>query len=384
MRRRPNLRRARRIEGDLSFQISNWKLRALSCTVLFVAAAGWCAAPSLYAQTSARPAAIVLPPKLIAEQVATLAVLDERGALLPGAVVEFAGGERVTTDATGRAAFSVPSLTPPVQTGILRAQIPQTAVSETAVVLAPAAGEGPLVLRDAPMLVALTDRFVVNGTGFRAIADDTRVWLGEQPALVLAASPVALVVLADPRTPPGQATLVVEVEGRRTAPHALTLVGIELTTARAQLAPREKGALTVRIRGSEQRLELETRNLSPDVVKLVGGDVQRVVSRGGAENTAVLQLEGRKAGDYSISVRLIPMASGLPDTEAARQKLLAARRAAPGGWGWRVDRVIEKIERHPQNALAARNELERLLALKPGGEFGALLEDAWRILLSLP
>jgi hypothetical protein len=161
------------------------------------------------------------------------------------------------------------------------------------------------------------------------------------------------------------------------------LVSLELSASRGQLAPGEKGQLTVRVRGTEQRLELEARNLTPETIRLLGGETQRVITRGGAENASVLQLQGRKAGEFSISVRLIPMASGLPDTEAARQKLLAARRVAPSGWGWRIDRVIEKIEKNPQNALAARNELEKLLALRPGGEFGALIEDAWQILLIL-
>jgi hypothetical protein len=380
MRRRPSRLRARPIE--LRFAFSKLSARPARVRIAVAVLLSLWPVPS-GAQAGRKPSSIALPPKVVAEQTATLAVLDERGALLPGAVVEFAGGERVTTDATGRAAFTVPPLTPPVQTGILRAQIAQTAISETALVLPPASAEGPLGLRDAPKVAALADRFLISGVGFRALADETRVWLREEPALVLAASPVALVVLAGPRTPPGPSTLVIEVDGRRTAPHSLTLVSLELSASRGQLAPGEKGQLTVRVRGTEQRLELEARNLTPETIRLLGGETQRVMTRGGAENVSVLQLQGRKAGDYSISVRLIPMASGLPDTEAARQKLLAARRLAPSGWGWRIDRVIEKIEKNPQNALAARNELERLLALKPGGEFGALIEDAWQILLNL-
>ncbi|HEY7680058.1 MAG TPA: hypothetical protein VIC04_06015, partial [Terriglobia bacterium] len=56
------------------------------------------------------PAVIVLPQKVVAGEKASLAILDASGALVPGAQVDFEGGERITTDATGRATFAVPAL----------------------------------------------------------------------------------------------------------------------------------------------------------------------------------------------------------------------------------------------------------------------------------
>jgi hypothetical protein len=52
------------------------------------------------------------------------------------------------------------------------------------------------------------------------------------------------------------------------------------------------------------------------------------------------------------------------------------------GWGWRLTRVIEQMEKNPQNALQVRTELEKLLSLHPQGEFGKLIEAAWLILLN--
>ncbi|HLE35737.1 MAG TPA: hypothetical protein VI699_01175, partial [Candidatus Acidoferrales bacterium] len=63
---------------------------------------------SLGLAQSAPGTTIVLPPKLSAGQQTTLAVLDSSGRLASSAVVEFSGGERVTTDATGRAVFTAP------------------------------------------------------------------------------------------------------------------------------------------------------------------------------------------------------------------------------------------------------------------------------------
>jgi len=67
--------------------------------------------------------------------------------------------------------------------------------------------------------------------------------------------------------------------------------------------------------------------------------------------------------------------------EAARQHLLVARRLATGNWQGRLDRLLRRLERDPQDALQLRNELEKMLAEKPEGEFGRMIEAAWRELL---
>jgi len=73
-----------------------------------------------------------------------------------------------------------------------------------------------------------------------------------------------------------------------------------------------------------------------------------------------------------------PTDSGLPDLEAARQKLVAARALATGNWAARADRVIRQIDRAPQDIAEIRAELERMLNDKPSGEFAFLVESAWQ------
>ncbi len=323
-----------------------------------------------------KAATIVLPRLLEAGRPAMLAVLDAQGALLPGAEVEFLGGEKVTTDATGRATFTAPA-----EVGVLMAQSGGARAS-TAVIRAQEPLPDGVQVTETPQLVSLHEPFSVGGWGFRGEAEGTRAWLGEQLALVLAASPVALVVQAGPRTPPGGTQLVIEAGGRSPGPVAITVVSVEIFAEKKQLAPKEKGKLTVQALGSEQRLEIEVRNAAPDVVKLPeGAEVLRVRTRGGAQNTVDIDLEGRRAGDFSVSVRLIPPVAGLPDVETARLKLLDARRIAPRGWPARLDVLIERLEKNPQEASKVRNTLEQMLAEKPPGEFGRLLEAAWLILL---
>jgi len=296
---------------------------------------------------------------------------------MPGATVEFTGGVRVTTDATGRATFAAPT-----EPGVLIARIAGGKVTATATVVPlPDPLPDGVTLSDFPRVITLSDTFHVRGTGFRGEAEANRVLLRDQPALILAASPVELVVQSGPRLAPGAGQLVVEVTGRSPGPAAVTLVAFDVNADKAQLAPREKGTLTVRILGTEQRLMLEVRNLTPNVVTVSRGNLHRVVSSGGTSNSAVVNMRGKNEGEYSISLRLIPPAAGTPDVEAARQQLLLALPMAPSDWRRRVERVIRRLEKQPPDYLRARDDLERLLAKYPEGEFGRQLEAAWRILI---
>lgn len=321
--------------------------------------------------------AIVLPPRLVAAQPATLAVLGPDGRLLPGAEVEFSGDVRLTTNSTGRATFRAPR-----QPGVLLVRLVNGSATASALVEAAASSppEGVQV-HHLPRVTLLNEEFHVSGAGFSGEADTNHVRLGEQPAVVLASSPVALVVIAGPGSTPGAVQFLLEVGGRSPGPLPMRLVALELILDQGRLAAGERASLRVRAVGTDEPLVIEARNMTRDVVRLVEGDVQRFTTRGGAENLASLPVEGVRPGDYSISLRLVRSASGLPDTESSRRHLLTARSLAPQGWSVRVDKLIRLLEENPQNALQVRNELEKMLAAQPEGEFGRLLEAAWRALL---
>ncbi len=320
---------------------------------------------------------IVLPTKVVAGQPATLAVLDTTGRLAPHAVVAFTGGEHVLTDASGRFAFTAPA-----ETGVLLARMPAGGASASTTVIAPPseAPAGPLIV-DYPRFIALADRFVVDGIGFHGEADTNHVTLNGQPVLVLAASPVALVLLPGPRATEGTAQLVVDVGGLKVAPVGVTLVSCELVGPKKQLAPGEKNKLTVHVRGTDQRLVIEARNLTPEVMEMPRGNVQRVTSSGGADNSAEIEMLGVRVGDFSVGVRIVPPAQGLPDIVSARRQLVTARQIAPKEWQERLDRLIRRMEGDPQDVSRFREELEKMLAEKPSGEFGRLIEAAWLELL---
>ncbi len=330
---------------------------------------------------SAAPAAaqqrLMLPSKLVAGQPATLAVVDGEGRLAAGVDVEFTGGERVTTGESGRALFMAPN-----EQGVVMARTATGARASAIVLQAPEAAGVTLRLTDPPRVLSAADQFTLSGTGFSGYADENCITLGGKAALVLAASPVSLVAIPAPGTPPGPAELAVGVGERGHPAVGVTLVGLEVDSEPKQLGPRKKGTLTIRARGIDLPVELAVTNASPDIVEFPGKELRlRLTTRGGADNFAAVELKGRREGDYALEVRLVAVATGLPDVVTARRELLAARAVSEGARAKRLDRILRHLEEHPQHYLDTQHELELILAEAPQGEYARRIQAAWLALL---
>ena len=248
-----------------------------------------------------------MPSQMVAGEKATLAVLDFQGRLAPGVAVEFSTGEHVTTDSTGRATFIAPS-----KPGVLQSHIAGRRGNTTAVILSPfESGPAGLRITSYPRVISLSDRFEISGNGFAGDVNADRLTIGGKEALVVAASPIALTVIPAPDLEPGPSQFTVQSGGGSAAPLPLTLVSLELSATKERLAAKETGVLTVRIRGSLNRLLVEVRNLSPNSVALASGVVERLTTSGGPDNTAHVKLRGVRPGAFSISARLVPQAEPL-------------------------------------------------------------------------
>ncbi len=327
---------------------------------------------------AAKPARVVLPPKLVAGQPATLAVVDENGQLLKDVIVTFTGAAQVTTDETGRAIFTAPA-----QQGVLfaEARSSEGAARGSSVVILPAE-HVVLSLADAPSMISRASEFAVSGSGFRGEADENEVTLGGKPAIVLAASPASLVIVPPPDLAPGAAELQIEVLAGKTPPHMMVVVALEVEAEPGRLAPKQRGMLTIRARGAEVPVEVVVINHSPEIIDFAGKETKlRLLTKGGEENSATTEIRGRKEGDFDLEVRLVPLASGLPDTVLAHRELKIARGIASGEMQKTVDRMVKHLEEHPQHYLDVRNDLEKILADMPRGELLLHLEAAWRALL---
>jgi hypothetical protein len=260
---------------------------------------------ALLAQQAPPPSAariLLLPKRIVSGERATLAVLDVNGKLTPGVNVNFSNGDRLTTDATGRALFAAP-----LNTGVIYATIASRSARTYTTILTPAeAGSSSLQISAAPRFASLTDRFELSGSGFCGEADANTVRVAGKTALVLASSPAALVALPPADLQPGSASVEVSCAKHSAAPFSITFLALTLDADSSPLAPGEHRILTVHVSGTVAKVPLEARNLSPKVAELTGGNPASVSSSGGLENVVHFELIGRAHGNFLISVRLLP------------------------------------------------------------------------------
>lgn len=274
-----------------------------------------CAVPFAAARQAAKPRPvpsprqIILPPKLLAAAQATLAVLDAQGRLLSGVVVELPEGQWVTTDSTGRAIFLAMD-----HPGLVVARVAAGQIATTAMVVAPArpastpgAGESslPAKLVSYQRVLAIHDRFILQGTGFRAAADANHVYLNGDPCLVVASSPLGLVALPGPGVPVGDVTLHVTAGGVDAGQFPVSAVLLEFSGPAEAPNAGSTGQLIVRARGTTEPLLVEVRNGSPAVIQLSQGNLQRLKTSGGEENIAPVEMKFVSDGNYSVSARLV-------------------------------------------------------------------------------
>lgn len=213
----------------------------------------------------------------------------------------FSDGEKIKTDATGRALFVAP-LNPGVLNGTIEGRAGKVS---TAVLPAAEASSTAQAVLMAPRVASLSDRFEVMGRGFCGDADANRVSIAGLPGLVLAASPAALAVLPPPDMDAGPAKVQVSCGDKSAEEFTVVFVNLELEASSAPLAPGEHRSLVVRVRGSTAKINLEARNLATDVADLQGGAIVRVASSAGVDNAARFEVVGKRHGNFVISIRLV-------------------------------------------------------------------------------
>lgn len=244
---------------------------------------------------------LLLPRTIVSGDRATLAVLDVNGRLTPGATVVFSNGDRLTTDATGRALFVAP-----LNPGVIHASIVDRPGRVPVTILPPIGTDSAAMsVFSIPEIASLTDRFEIDGSGFCGDADANHITVSGEPAFVLASSPTSLVVLPSDDLKPGRASVDLSCGKKYGPPLEVVFVALNLEADASPLAPGVHRQLTVQVRGTSGKVRLEARNLAPEIAELNGGNPVRVFSSGGAENLAHFEVVGRKHGSFLISIHLL-------------------------------------------------------------------------------
>jgi hypothetical protein len=308
---------------------------------------------------------IVLPSRVVAGGPATLAVLGTDGRLASDVTVEV-GNDRVMTDGTGRAFLTAPSAG-----GVFFAK---ASGSSAAALIDPAdLANAPRPISVAPV-VSLRQPFSICGAGFRGDADATHVRINGEPALVMAASPECLSVLPGPQSRAGAAQIsivsAVSPAGQWSA--NTTLVSLDSEPLPSGLVPGKGAVLTVRVRGSEQKLRIVVENQTPGVLRFLRGDVQELMTSGGPQNIARVETRAIRSGDFSFDASLLPA----PDEAAARQYLEAAVPLAAKDLQRAINRLVKQLARHPRDFEGVRRDLDGIISDTIEGDLRTLLVAA--------
>jgi hypothetical protein len=309
---------------------------------------------------------IVLPPKLVADRPATLAVLGVDGRLAEGVMVDLGSHSgidvRVKTDKAGRAVFLAPS-----DTTILIAKA--SGASAAALIDPPNPVQAAISL---PTVTSLQDASPMCGGGFHGEAEANHVKLNDDPALILAASPECLVVLAGPRVLPGTAKISIETGPATEYTVTTTLVAMHFDPPMPPLVPGQKSNLVLHVQGSDRPLDILVENKTPGILRFTRGDSQKLVTSGGAQNVATIEIRTISTGDFSFHARLLAS----PEPESARRYLEAAAKIAPKDLKRQVQNLANRLAHNPRDAQRVSVEIWKILSFTIEGDFRTLLNSA--------
>jgi hypothetical protein len=260
------------------------------------------AAPSAI-RNPAADAVIVYPGRVVAGQYVTVAVVGPQNQSEHFVGLTF-NGAQLSTGENGKVVYQVPEDMPPGYSLHIalsaRPEEPAGAIEVLQPLTTPREAQIPSVEGVSPVCRS-TGIITVFGHNFEGIAERNRVIVdGAYDASVLVSSPVQLKAQLPGGIPAGSHTLCVSTAGLRSNPGNFDLVGVELNSD----GPEAK-KLTVRVTGTQLRVRVKLVNQTPDIIRLLKGDEVVVVTSGGTQNQAQVQVQRLRPGNYKISTDLL-------------------------------------------------------------------------------
>ena len=128
--------------------------------------------------------------------------------------------------------------------------------------------------------------------------------------------------------------------------------------------------------GLRPALRVPVTNKTPGILHFLHGDEQQVVTSGGAQNVASIEVQALATGDFSFNARLLPE----PDPETARRFLEAAEALAPRDEKSAVKDLVQRLKHHPNDTFRVWVELRKIDTLSIAGDFRTLIEAAYSAL----
>jgi len=324
---------------------------SLACSTILASAAS---AQGIPPDPPSSAAEIVMPSEIVAGEPATLAVLDSTGHLSQHASVSLSSGIQIETNALGRAEFLAPAMPGPLFARISN----NSSVVAVSIVLEHAVPYSKTI-DWAPEFISIPDRFEIRGTGFHGDAGGNDVRFRQEPAFVLASSPVSMVILLKGDTAPGAGELTTG-EHFTGPPTIIIAMAVELEVDGQGLVAGQKANLQLRVRGTEQAQDLEIENLAPEVLKLPHGKQAFTRTSGGEDNSAHVEVQAIRGGDFSFHVHILQNDGSTANTVAARDFLTAARQLASPSMAKRLDPLVSKLGHLDNDALPVIKQIDKM------------------------
>jgi predicted nucleic acid-binding Zn-ribbon protein len=162
----------------------------------------------------------------------------------------------------------------------------------------------PVISEIAPQKAKVDEKVTIKGSHFNADKKKNIVRFGTVMADVSQASPDSLVVTV----PKGSRVcgVTVEVNGQKSKEYKFyVLPYLEFSLADKNLNPGQKSKGVIRIHGSKNPWKIRVTNKYYEVIDLVGGNEQVVISSGGDDNRVDLEIMAKQNGNFSLVCKKI-------------------------------------------------------------------------------
>lgn len=254
---------------------------------------------------------LIMTGSVLAGQPADVRVVDSNGAFLSGVVLALPNGEMTMTDEQGKATVSAPS-----DSGTLLVTLLGLGVAGSAWVQ-PSPGPTAIPVQpklDPPSLLQPGQTAEIGWTGAQP---GSTICIDGKPVQVLASSPTSCIIQVPNDLEPGRHVL--GLTSGSIESHSLPMEEISFSdqvpvdSFSLSLEPPktlmlgQKAAYTVRLIGTDKKVDLRLANLSPSVVRMLGSAAQgSLTTSGGRDNVARIDVQALSAGAIQIQVEAMP------------------------------------------------------------------------------
>jgi len=177
----------------------------------------------------------------------------------------------------------------------------------------------PVIKELSPPEAQVNEKITIKGSNFSPEKDKNSVFFGSQKAQVIEASSESLVVTV-PEIKKG-CGVSVEVKGQKSQEVAFRLLPyLEFMLSDKNITAGKKTIGIIKVRGSKKPWKIRVINKYYEVIDLIGGNEQDVVTSGGDDNKVELEIMAKQKGNFSLMCKKLEELDGTTGAVTSSQK----------------------------------------------------------------